>query len=164
MKAIVQYSDLYRPALLRVWEESVLATHDFLSASDFREIKALVQTIDFNAFDVYCALEGEEVVGFLGVAERKIEMLFIKPAFIGQGWGRRLLEHAIDVLQADQVDVNEQNRRAVEFYQKFGFAAFERTAQDDQGKAYPLLRMRLAPSSSPMPGSSPVGPLPRYHD
>jgi RimJ/RimL family protein N-acetyltransferase len=154
MRAIVKYADQYRPALLRVWEESVAATHDFLSPSDFHEISALVQAIDFNAFDVYCALEGGQVVGFLGVAGQKIEMLFIKPEFIGQGWGKQLLQHAIALLQADQVDVNEQNRHAVGFYQKFGFVAYERTAQDDQGRDYPLLRMRLAPASSAVPAPS----------
>lgn len=30
------------------------------------------------------------------------------------------------------------------FYQKFGFEIFERSATDEQGKPYPILKMQLA--------------------
>ncbi len=53
------------------------------------------------------------------------------------------MNYAIQELDAHLVDVNEQNQHAVLFYQKLGFEAFERTTHDDQGKPYPLLRMRL---------------------
>ena len=41
---IVKYADKHREQLLDVWEKSVLATHDFLSATDFHEIKDIVAT------------------------------------------------------------------------------------------------------------------------
>lgn len=70
-------------------------------------------------------------------------MLFFSPEFIGMGFGRKLMEFAINELKADKVDVNEQNIQAIRFYQKFGFKVYERTDKDDQGKDYPLLRMKL---------------------
>jgi putative acetyltransferase len=138
---IQKYSDNYREQLLSVWEESVLATHAFLTAEDFHSIKEAVSTIDFNAFDVYCLTENSKLLGFLGVADQKIEMLFLSPTCFGQGLGRKLVEFAIHELKANKLDVNEQNLKAVGFYKKFGFKTYERTAKDDQGKAYPLLRM-----------------------
>jgi putative acetyltransferase len=33
--------------------------------------------------------------------------------------------------------------RAVEFYKRCGFEVYERTNKDDQGRNYPLLRMKL---------------------
>lgn len=39
--------------------------------------------------------------------------------------------------------VNEQNLKAIQFYKKYGFETFERTDKDDQGRHYPLLRMKL---------------------
>ncbi|RDV12574.1 GNAT family N-acetyltransferase [Pontibacter diazotrophicus] len=56
---------------------------------------------------------------------------------------------------AMEVDVNEQNTKAVEFYQKLGFETYERTAQDDQGKDYPLLRMKLETVEANKQGKSP---------
>lgn len=138
-----EYSDRYRPQILSVWEKSVRATHEFLTPTDFEEIKELVSHINFHDFQVYCLAQQDSVLGFIGVADKKIEMLFLDPDFIGKGLGRRLLSFAINNLQADQLDVNEQNTKAVKFYQNFGFEPFERTEQDDQGRNYPLLRMKL---------------------
>ena len=142
---IVKYSDKYREQLLDVWEKSVLATHDFLKPGDFHAIKEIVKRIDFNAFDVYCLLQNDELAGFLGVAEQKVEMLFLSPNYFGKGLGKKLLHFAISELSADMVDVNEQNTNAVGFYRKFGFKTYERTDKDDQGRDYPLLRMILEP-------------------
>jgi putative acetyltransferase len=140
---ILAYSDKDRQQILDVWEKSVLATHGFLKPADFKEIKTLVQTINFNHFEVYCLKQGNEVAGFIGVTGQKIEMLFFLPKYIGKGLGKKLTDFAISKLNADKVDVNEQNTQAVKFYEKLGFKAYERTAKDDQGKDYPLLRMKL---------------------
>lgn len=140
---IEKYQDSYRDQLLDVWENSVLATHHFLLPADFESIKALVLTMDFNDFQVYCLLNGSELAGFIGVADDKVEMLFIAPEFMGQGLGRRLMDFAIGSMQICKVDVNEQNGKALRFYQKIGFKIYERSPLDDQGKAYPILRMNM---------------------
>ena len=56
---IKAYDQKYKQQILRVWEQSVLATHDFLTPTDFTEIKELVQTINFNHFQVYCLTEDD---------------------------------------------------------------------------------------------------------
>ena len=140
---IESYTDSDKEQILNVWEKSVLATHHFLKPTDFEEIKKLVQTINFNDFEVYCLKQNNEIAGFIGLAERKIEMLFFSPKYIGKGLGRKLTDFAFSELNADKVDVNEQNTNAVKFYKKLGFKTYERTEKDDQGKEYPLLRMKL---------------------
>ena len=140
---IKAYDQKYKQQILRVWEQSVIATHDFLSQSDFSEIKELVQTINFNHFQVYCLTKDDLVIGFIGVADKKIEMLFLDPKYFGQGLGKILMSFALNELSADKVDVNEQNVKAVNFYKKLGFEIIERTEKDDQGRNYPLLRMKL---------------------
>jgi putative acetyltransferase len=129
---ISQYTDIYRQQILTVWEKSVLATHDFLTPTDFEEIKELVSNINFNDFQVFCLTNENLVLGFIGVADKKVEMLFLDPKYFGQGLGQKLLNFAVNELNADKVDVNEQNTKAIKFYQKFGFETFERTDKDDQ--------------------------------
>ncbi|WP_218962228.1 GNAT family N-acetyltransferase [Sphingobacterium sp. 1.A.4] len=141
---ITEYSEIYRPQVLEVWEKSVLATHDFLTPTDFEEIKELVYTINFKDIQVFCLVDGRVVLGFIGVADKKVEMLFLAPEYFGQGHGQKLLNFAVNELKADKVDVNEQNTKALKFYQNFGFEIFERTDQDDQGRNYPLLRLKLS--------------------
>ncbi len=140
---IVRYKDIYKDQLVSVWEKSVKATHHFLSPQDFISIKEIVRSIDFNAFEVYCLVKVSEVIGFIGVLERKVEMLFLDPGYFSQGLGKRLVDFAIADLKVDKVDVNEQNASAVKFYLKLGFKTYERTDKDDQGLDYPLLRMKL---------------------
>ena len=140
---IKQYNEIYKQQVLAIWEQSVLATHDFLTRPDFQEIKQLVESINFNDLQVFCLTNENLVLGFIGVADKKIEMLFVDPKYFGQGLGQKLLSFAVSELTADKLDVNEQNIKALKFYQKFGFETFERTEKDDQGRNYPLLRMKL---------------------
>lgn len=145
---IIPYNDNHRQQLLTVWEQSVLATHHFLSPEDFTEIKEMVWAVNFNAFAVYCLVYNGNVAGFAGLSDKKVEMLFVSPGLIGKGLGRKLMEFAVNELLADEVDVNEQNTRAVNFYKKLGFEVYERTEKDGQGKDYQLLKMRLGKSRS----------------
>ena len=81
--------------------------------------------------------------GFMGIKERKIEMLFLSPSCIGHGLGRELLNMAIRTYDAIYVDVNEQNKKAEAFYLRSGFQTFRRDETDEQGNPFPVLRMRL---------------------
>ena len=54
-----------------------------------------------------------------------------------------LVEHARAVKGTGlRVDVNEQNPEAVKFYEAMGFVVAERSPLDDQGRPFPLLRMK----------------------
>nr|WP_319491699.1 GNAT family N-acetyltransferase [uncultured Desulfobacter sp.] len=91
-----------------------------------------------------CAKNSEgEIIGFCGVHDGNIEMLFISPEARGNGVGSFLVSHAIHNLGASKVDVNEQNGQALGFYQHIGFSIIGRSELDDQGKPYPLLHMEL---------------------
>lgn len=144
---IEKYGDADRAQILKVWENSVLASHSFLRPADIETIKKLVHGINFNEFEVFCLKQNEEVAGFIGINGQKIEMLFLSPEYFGKGLGRKLIDFSIKELHTDKVDVNEQNIHAVQFYEKLGFKTYERTGKDDIGLEYPLLRMRLERST-----------------
>ena len=61
------------------------------------------------------------VKGFIRVNGTEIEKLFVEPAFIGQGIGGRLIEHALINTQAKRLLVLEKNERAIRFYRRHGF-------------------------------------------
>lgn len=141
---IKPYEAKYREQIILVWERSVKATHHFVTPGDIDLFKGMVQQIDFTAFPVYCLVEGGCVLGFLGLADGQIEMLFLDAGAIGRGLGTKLIRFALDELKANKVDVNEQNLSAVRFYRKFGFKVYTRNEKDDHGKDYPILKMKLA--------------------
>jgi len=140
---IQAYHDKFREQVISVWEQSVLATHDFLAPHDFEKIKTIVKGIDFTEFSVFCLVNQEKVTGFVGVAGKKVEMLFLEPGYFGKGLGKKLMEYAVRELKADEVDVNEQNKSAVAFYTRLGFETYDRMEKDSLGKNYPILKMKL---------------------
>lgn len=130
--------------LIEIWEASVKATHDFLAEHDRLELKPLILEHYFDAVDLSCAKNGNgEILGFCGVHDGNIEMLFIAPDVRGKGIGAMLATYAITAQGASKVDVNEQNDQALGFYQHLGFKVTGRSPIDGQGKAYPLLHMTL---------------------
>ncbi|CRM48974.1 putative N-acetyltransferase YjaB [Pseudomonas sp. 31 R 17] len=132
------------PELARIWEASVRATHDFLPESYIVLLKELVLTRYLDSVMLVCTKDSSQrITGFAGVAAGKVEMLFIDPLHRGQGLGRQLLRYAINCMNADELDVNEQNPQALGFYLKQGFEVIGRTEHDGLGQPYPLLHLRL---------------------
>lgn len=130
--------------LIEIWEASVRATHDFLQEDDIITLKPLILEQYFDAVDLKCAKNSDgDILGFCGVHDGNIEMLFISPNSIGLGIGKYLTENAIRNQDATKVDVNEQNKQALGFYKHLGFKVINRSPLDGQGKPYPLLHMKL---------------------
>ncbi len=68
--------------ICEIWEKSVRATHDFLSAEDREFYKSLVSKY-FPKSIIYTFEEEGVVKGFLGVDDQNINMLFVSPDYIG---------------------------------------------------------------------------------
>jgi putative acetyltransferase len=149
-----------RPRLVAVWEAAVRQTHHFLSEEDLAFFRPLVGDAFEGPLEVACVRNEEgTVLGFAGVAEGKLEMLFVDPACHGQGIGRELLAHAVARMGARVVDVNEQNEGAVAFYRRIGAETIGRSERDEMGKPFPLLHLRL-PAAAPLAGGAPGGEVP----
>ena len=131
-------------ALTEVWEASVRATHDFLPDSYIVLLRQLVISQYLDAVMLICCKDpiNKRIAGFAGVAGGKVEMLFIHPDYRGQGIGKGLLRFAIDELNAECLDVNEQNPQAIGFYLKQGFEVIGRCETDGLGQPYPLLHLQ----------------------
>lgn len=131
------------PELLEVWESAVKATHDFLIEEDFNFFKSQIPLVYLPQLSVFSYTLNNEIVGFMGIDGNKLEMLFIHNSYRGKGIGKSLLKYAIDILKIEKVDVNEQNIRAIGFYNKFGFKKIGLSKFDTTGKSYPIIHMSL---------------------
>lgn len=129
--------------LLAVWESSVRATHLFLSEEEIQMIKEYVPQA---LRDVPCLVlienKKQVPVGFMGIANQHLEMLFIAQEQRGKGFGKALLQYGMDQYAIHDLAVNEQNPLAKGFYEKMGFEVYKRTECDEQGGPYPLLYMK----------------------
>ena len=128
--------------MLDVWENSVRATHDFITEEDIAFFKPIIIEQAFPAVTLRCVKNQRgTILGFVGVHDAKVEMLFVLNESRGQGIGSVLLRYAIEQLGVTKVDVNEQNPLAVGFYQHMGFEVVSRSPLDVMGKPFPILHM-----------------------
>lgn len=129
--------------LLKVWESAVRATHLFLSEEEIENIKKYVPEALKYVPNLLVAENDEgKPLGFMGIQEQSLEMLFISNENRGQGIGKKLIEYGIENYSINEVAVNEQNPQAKRFYEKMGFEVYKRTELDEQGNPYPLLYMK----------------------
>ncbi|MDU9405474.1 acetyltransferase [Pseudomonas sp. zfem004] len=141
---IRQASHADHPQLLNIWLRSVRATHHFLQPSDIEALLPQLRDVYLPAVELWVAVNAEDCpLGFIGLNENHVEMLFIEPDLRGKGIGRALLEHARSSRNQLSVDVNEQNPEAVGFYLHYGFVQTGRSPLDGEGRPFPLLHLSL---------------------
>ncbi len=130
--------------ILDVWEDSVKATHTFLSSKEIENIKKYVpEAISSVSHLIIIENENSVPIAFMGIEDRKLEMLFIKNSERGKGLGKKLLNYGIENYKVNELAVNEQNPNAKGFYEHMGFKTYKRTDLDEQGNPYPILYMKL---------------------
>lgn len=89
-------ADILIEKLTQVWERSVKATHLFLSDDEIADIKKFVpDTLSQVAHLVIAINETGDPIGFMGIEDCKIEMLFISPEERGKGVGKAFIEYGV---------------------------------------------------------------------
>ena len=130
--------------LLVIWEDSVRATHLFLSDAEVKQIREYVpQALQGVEHLIVAENEAGEPIAFMGTENSRLEMLFLSAGERGKGLGKQLLQYGIHNYGIREVTVNEQNPQAVRFYEHLGFETYKRTECDEEGNPYPLLYMKL---------------------
>lgn len=130
--------------IMRVWEDAVRGSHDFLSEQDIATLRLQVHRQWLPVVTLWGVMVSDGgLAGFMGCSDAAIEMLFVAPDWQGHGVGKALVLQAL-TSQRQQVDVNEQNPAALAFYQAMGFVVESRSPTDSQGNPFPVLHMRWA--------------------
>lgn len=128
-KAYWGYSDEFMQAAA----EHMAITPDFLA-----ENRSFVLELDGKMIGLSSLVDQGEVV--------VLDNLFIAPNYIGQGWGQRLWDHALDFARrggykALQLDADPY---AVGFYQKQGAEVLGETASTlQEGRMLPVMHLDL---------------------
>jgi putative acetyltransferase len=133
-------SDL--PRVMDIWRAAVDATHDFLDPSDRDAIEAEVLEF-FPQVSLLLAVDSSDApLGFMFLHDGHLEALFVDPDHHGKGIGKALIRNVLAAHPNLTVDVNEQNPKALGFYEHLGFERIGRSALDGQGRPYPLIHLR----------------------
>ncbi|MCM2454758.1 acetyltransferase [Rhizobium sp. CG4] len=130
------------PRIMDIWRRAVDATHDFLAPDDRDAIQAELVTF-FPQISLLLAVDDNDTpLGFMFLHDGHMEALFIDPDQHGKGIGKALIQRAVAEHPALTTDVNEQNHKALGFYEHQGFERTGRSTHDGQGRPYPLIHLR----------------------
>lgn len=143
---MVPYREQDHTKLVAVWERAVRATHTFLEEHHILFYKQMVsEALEQKQVEVWEVLDAEqEPMGFIGLDNSFIEMLFVDEHFQGQGVGKFLVFQTMKMKGTElRVDVNEQNEGAARFYAKMGFVQIGRSELDGSGNPFPLLHLEM---------------------
>lgn len=102
--------------MLNLWYDAVGLKNKMLSGEEF----------------FYIARFNHKAIGYMSYSEMteqqkaKLNKLYILPSFLGQGVGKKLLQHLVFLLQQQNMNrivlnVNKYNSNAIAFYKKNGF-------------------------------------------
>lgn len=95
--------------LLNIWESSFKATQLFLSDDEIKNIKQYVpRAILEIPILVVAKNETGNPIGFMGIPDKSLEMLFIEDKSRGFGIGKMLLNYGMENYSVNNLTVNEQ--------------------------------------------------------
>ncbi len=114
---------------------------NFLNDKLIQEIKQYIPLALKEVQHLIVAFQDNKPLGFIGINDRKIEMLFVDSNLIGKGVGTCLINFVFDKYNVNEVVVNEQNPNAHNFYLRKGFIDVKRSELDEQGNPYPIIFM-----------------------
>ena len=130
---IMDRNPLLIEQLLDVWESSVKATHLFLNENEIENIKKYIpQALRELPHLIIIENENQIPVGFMGIVEQHLEMLFISDEERDKGLRKELLKYGLEKYFVNDLAVNEQNPLAKRFYEHMGFRIYKRTEKDEQ--------------------------------
>ena len=136
------YNEAERRSLVVIWKRAVLASYDFLSFPDIGAMETGVRTTYLPNATLRLAVdETDAPLGFIGMRDNHIEMLFVDPTAQRDGIGTALLADAVEQHGVVTAEVNEQNALGHDWLINRGFTQTGRSDTDADGRPYPLLHL-----------------------
>ena len=123
---------------MALWQHGNQQAHAFISEAYWKEAAASVREQLLES-EIWVALEGETVRGFVGLQRDYIAGIFVDSSHQGKGVGSRLLTFCQHRHHTLSLEVYEKNERAIRFYRRHGFQIAERHIDDATGQ--PAYRM-----------------------
>lgn len=132
------------PELLDVWRSSVEGRLDFLSASDLTSVASTLETVYAQRAEVFVAHLGAQVVGFMALGDRRVELLWVHHQHRQHGIGRALADFARSRCAEIEMVLNAQNAAGLEFYKHCGFEPADQAHASGADAMNPSVSLRHA--------------------
>ena len=119
--------------VMEIWITENIRAHDFIPKEYWKKNFEYVKKILPNA-EIYVYVENEKIVGFIGLNDNYIEVIFIDSKYQYKGIGTALLNKAKKMKDELTLSAYKKNTKAIQFYLKNEFKIVEKNIDKENDK------------------------------
>ena len=118
---IRQYDEYDIDALMKIWLDTNIQAHNFISSDYWRSNYDMVRKIlPYAEIYVYQDDSAKQIIGFIGLNGNYIEGVFVKETMQSKGIGKMLLDYVKNFKTTLTLSVYQKNKKAIRFYLRYG--------------------------------------------
>jgi putative acetyltransferase len=107
--------------LVSIWQKANALAHAFLPDDFVAQVAEDMRKIYLPNAETWVLTHDETPIGFIALIGDEIGGLFLDPAFHGNGHGKALVDHAVELKGPWRVEVFRKNTIGRRFYDRYGF-------------------------------------------
>jgi putative acetyltransferase len=130
-------------ALIAIWRSASSLAHPFLNEAFVAQETINLRTLYLPNAETWVLEDNETPVGFIALIGDEIGGLFLDPSLHGRGFGKTMVDHAVDTKGSLRVEVFEKNAIGRRFYERYGFVEVGKYRHEASGET----TLKLALSS-----------------
>lgn len=118
-----------------IWYKASIQAHSFIPKKYWEDNKNLMKNKYLPMSDVYLAVIGKVVLGFIALVNNNLAAVFVEPTMQGEGIGSLLLDYSKSIQNVLWLKVYEKNNGAIQFYKNKGFKIKSNSIDEKTGEA-----------------------------
>lgn len=129
---IRQYDEYDIDALMKIWLDTNIQAHNFISSDYWRSNYDMVRKIlPYAEIYVYQDDSAKQIIGFIGLNGNYIEGVFVKETMQSKGIGKMLLDYVKNFKTTLTLSVYQKNKKAIRFYRREKFSIQSENVDDN---------------------------------
>lgn len=129
---IRQYDEYDIDALMKIWLDTNIQAHNFISSDYWRSNYDMVRKIlPYAEIYVYQDDSAKQIIGFIGLNGNYIEGVFVKETMQSKGIGKMLLDYVKNFKTTLTLSVYQKNKKAIRLYLREKFSIQSENVDDN---------------------------------
>lgn len=129
---IRQYDEYDIDALMKIWLDTNIQAHNFISSDYWRSNYDMVRKIlPYAEIYVYQDDSAKQIIGFIGLNGNYIEGVFVKETMQSKGIGKMLLDYVKNFKTTLTLSVYQKNKKVIRFYLREKFSIQSENVDDN---------------------------------
>ena len=106
--------------IMKIWLDSNLEVHNYIDKNYFISNYEYAKE-EMKKSNIFVYEEDRKIYGFIGIADRFIQGIFVSKDSRSKGIGKKLIDYCKEKFDTLTLSVYKKNERAIVFYKRQGF-------------------------------------------